>query len=225
MTARRPRVVVTGATGNVGVAVLRRAAAAGTHDLVGVCRHLPDAVPPFDAAAWHAADLAAPEAVGTLREAFAGADAVVHLAWIIQPEGDVAESARVNLDGTRAVLAAAAEAGVPQVVFMSSVAVYPETPGGVPVGEDGPRPGIAGSAYSEQKVRAEELLDRFEADRPETVVTRLRAGLIVQREAAREITGMFVGRLLPRPVVQALRRGVLPLVPLPTGLWVQLVHS
>ncbi|GAA4559047.1 NAD-dependent epimerase/dehydratase family protein [Pseudonocardia xishanensis] len=224
MPTTRPRVVVTGATGNVGVALLRRIAEAGTHDVVGVCRHLPDPVPPFDSADWTSVDLAAPEAPERLRATFAGADAVVHLAWLIQPEDDAEGSARVNLDGTRAVLDAVAATGVPHVVFMSSVAVYAESPGGVPVAEDGARPGIDGSEYSAQKVRAEVLLDEFEAAHPDTVVTRLRAGLIVQREAAQAITAEFLGRL-PGPVVRALRRGAVPLVPLPRGLFVQLVHS
>jgi len=219
------RVVVTGASGNVGVALLRHAAAAGTHDLVGVCRHPPDPVPPFDSADWTAVDLAADDAPATLRETFAGAAVVVHLAWLIEPEGDVEGSARINLDGTGAVLDAVAATGVSHVVFLSSVAVYAPAPGGVPVTEDGARPGIDGSAYSAQKVAAEDLLDRFEAEHPETVVTRLRAGLIVQREAAREITGPFVGRLLPPALVRALQNGRITPIPLPSGLSVQLVHA
>ena len=73
------RIVITGASGNVGTALLRRLAGAG-HDLVGVCRRPPGLVAPYDAATWHSLDLADDSAERELTEVFRGADAVVHLA-------------------------------------------------------------------------------------------------------------------------------------------------
>lgn len=84
------RIVVVGATGNVGTAVLRRLAAVradGDGDaagvrIVGVARRLPDLrAEPYAAAVWHAVDVGAADAVDQLTAVFQGADAVVHLAW------------------------------------------------------------------------------------------------------------------------------------------------
>ena len=61
---------------------------------------------------------------------FAGADAVIHLAWLIQPSRDDAELERVNVHGSRRVFEAAAEAGVPALVHASSVGVYSPGPEG-----------------------------------------------------------------------------------------------
>jgi nucleoside-diphosphate-sugar epimerase len=58
---------------------------------------------------------------------FAGADAVVHLAWATR-ETDRRRSERVNEDGTRAVLAAARRTGVPRFVFVSTVAAAADAP-------------------------------------------------------------------------------------------------
>jgi UDP-glucose 4-epimerase len=213
------RVVVTGATGNVGSALLRQL----DGDVVGIARHAPDRVPPFDRAEWVEVDLGAPDATEALAEACAGASALVHLAWAIQPDEHPDEAERTAQAGMRTVLDAVVAAGVPHLVFTSSTSVY--APARVPVGEDQPRTGIAGSTYSAQKNAAEDELDRFADEHPDVLVTRLRPGLIVQRAAARQFTRLFLGRLAPRPLLRLARRGLLPFVPVPAGLQVQLVHS
>ena len=78
------RIVITGASGNVGTALLRRLRGAG-HDLVGVCRRPPRPEPPYDAATWHRLDLADEAADRALADVVDGAAAVVHLAWGFQP--------------------------------------------------------------------------------------------------------------------------------------------
>jgi uncharacterized protein YbjT (DUF2867 family) len=75
------RVVITGASGNVGTALLRRLA--GHADLVGVARRRPPTVSPHDAAQWAQLDLSVSDAEDQLVPVLAGADAVVHLAWQI----------------------------------------------------------------------------------------------------------------------------------------------
>src|ERR687898_2102910 len=88
----RLRVVVTGATGNIGSAVVDRLAADPTvAEVVGVARRLPKDEPGTGHAGakvtYVAGDLA-DEDETALRQAFTGADAVVHLAWLFQPTHD-----------------------------------------------------------------------------------------------------------------------------------------
>lgn len=217
---------MTGASGNVGTGVLRALAAQlPDAEVVGVCRRPPtSSEPPYAGVRWHPVDLESPDAAADLEPAMRGADAVVHLAWAIQPVRDEERLHRVNVEGTRAVLRATAAAGVGQLVYASSLGVY--APGSTePVSEDWPDSGQRTSAYSRDKVTVERMLDVFERDNPATAVARFRPTLVVQREAASEIRSLFLGPLLPRPVLELLRRRVLPLLPLPAGLALQFVHA
>src|SRR3954449_7762471 len=167
------RVVVTGASGNVGTALLR--AVAADHpgwDVTGVARRRPPPVGPYPAAGWHPLDLADPGAEPALAELLRGADAVVHLAWAIQPAPAEPDQSRPTRAGSAHLLRAVAAAGVPHLVCLSSVAAYRPGPRRCRVAEGWPVSGVPGSAYSRQKAALERLLDRFEADRPATVVAR-----------------------------------------------------
>src|SRR5687768_17046911 len=113
------RVVVTGATGNVGTSLLP--ALAGDErvtEIVGLARRRPALQNPRTT--WVDADVV----TAPLAELFAGADAVVHLAWLIQPSRDEAALEAVNVTGTRRVFEAAAAAGVGTLVHASSVGAY-----------------------------------------------------------------------------------------------------
>jgi len=224
------RIVVVGATGNVGTAVLRRLAAehgrGAPVEIVGVARRLPDhRTEPYAAALWHAVDVGAPDAVERLAAVFQGSDAVVHLAWALQPTHDIPAQYRTNVTGTANVLEAVARAGVPQVVVASSVGTYRgvDVDGKrTPVDEDWPATGIPTATYSIHKAENEAALDRFAARHPDVVVTRLRPGLVFQRAAAAELRGLFLGHLVPMSIVRWIRWAVLPL-PLPFVF--QAVHA
>ena len=190
------RVVIVGATGNAGTALLRRLRNEPGIDLAGVVRRLPGKAEPYDVAEWHSCDIGAPGAQDRLTEIFAGADAVVHLAWQIQPSHDQRALYRTNVLGTLAVAAAAVRAGVPSLVFASSVGVYAPGPKHEYVRESWPRTGVIESSYSRHKVLVEKLLDRIEADHPTLRVVRLRPGLIFQRSSGTEIGRYFAGPLL-----------------------------
>ncbi|HEU5271445.1 MAG TPA: NAD-dependent epimerase/dehydratase family protein [Jatrophihabitans sp.] len=223
------RIVITGATGNVGTALLHVLAEqeAGRHQVVGISRRPPPAAPPYDQAEWLSADLATPESVEVLTEACTGADAVVHLAWLIQPSYDRELLRRTNQGGTARVIEAVRRAGVAHLVHFSSVGTYSAAQTAQPVAEDYPHDGVPSSPYSVDKAAAEELLDRFEAEPAEpgaaaTTVTRMRPGLILQAAAASEISRYF----LPRPVpTTLLHPAMLRLVPFPAGIAVQFVHA
>jgi nucleoside-diphosphate-sugar epimerase len=211
------RIVVTGATGNVGTSVVRALGADERVDeIVGIARRLPGWEPARTR--WVSADIARDD----LRPLFAGADAVIHLAWLIQPSRDGAELERVNVDGSRRVFEAAASAGVRTLVHASSVGAYSEGPKERAVDESWPRDGVPSSFYSRHKAAAERVLDAVEADNPQLRVVRLRPGLIFKREAGPEIRRLFAGPLLPAAL---LKPGRLPVLPLPDRLVLQCVHG
>lgn len=224
------RVVVVGASGNAGTGVLR-----ALHDapeiteVVGVSRRRPDLTSePFRGTGWVQRDVALGDGtrdgalVDDLAGVFAGADAVVHLAWLIQPNRDRALLRRTNVDGTRTVARAAAAAGVPQLVVASSVGSYAPVHDDVLRDESWTTSGVPTSHYSVDKVAQERVLDDVESAHPEMVVTRLRPALIFQPGAGAEIARYFLGPLVPR---RALRPGLLPVVPFPGGLRLQAVHA
>lgn len=211
------RIVITGVTGNTGTALVRALRRDGEeHEIVGIARRRPAREIP--GVSLHTADVAADPLAHLLR----GADAVVHLAWVIQPSRDESELWRVNVEGSRRVFEAAVAAGVPAIVHASSIGAYAPAPPGTVVDESFPATGIASSWYSRHKARAEALLDALEREHPEIRVVRLRPGLIFQRRAAEEIRRYFAGPLLPGVLA---RPGALPVLPLPAGLEVQAVHA
>src|SRR3954452_4400563 len=186
------RVVVTGATGNVGTSVLQALAAdPEVHEIVGIARRLPRWQNPLTR--WVAADVASDD----LGAAFAGADAVLHLALLIQPARDYAELERVNVEGSRRVFEAAAAAGVGALVHASSIGVYSPGPKDPPVDESWPREGVRSLFYARHKAACERMLDTIEAANPGMRVVRLRPGLIFKREAGPEIRRLFAGPFLP----------------------------
>ena len=187
------RIVITGASGNVGTATLLALGAEGRHQLVGVTRRTPPRVPPYSWAEWAPIDITDLDAAQRLQQAFAGADAVIHLAWLIQPSHDHEALRRTNQDGTAAVVDAAIAAGVPHLVHQSSIGTY--APGhGRTVDESWPATGIATSSYSVDKAAAERIVDR--AEEPLTL-TRVRPALIFQDAAASEVARYFLGPLVP----------------------------
>src|SRR3954471_7113397 len=154
------RIVVVGATGNVGTSVLRALADRADVEVVAVARRLPDARgrSAFRVADWVSADIARDDLVSIFR----GADVVVHLAWLIQPSRDVAMLERVNVGGSQRLFSAVVDAGVPPLVHASAVGACSAHPDNERVTEDWPTGGISSSYYSTQKARVESLLDRLE---------------------------------------------------------------
>jgi nucleoside-diphosphate-sugar epimerase len=211
------RIVVTGATGNVGTSVL---AALGRDpqvtEIVGLARRVPESLC-LPKVRWRRADVT----VTPLVPLFEGAEAVIHLAWAIQPSHDEGAMERVNVLGSRRVFEAAAEAGVGALVHASSVGVYSPGPKDREVDESWPTEGIPTSAYSRHKARVEHLLDDL-AGGSRMRVVRLRPGLIFKAAAASEIRRFFLGPLLPNLLV---RPRLIPFVPDVPGLRFQAVHA
>jgi len=211
------RVVVTGASGNAGTSLLRALADDDRVDeIVGLARRRPSREVPKTE--WRSADVERND----LETIFRDADCVVHLAWAIQPSHDLAALRRTNVDGSERVFRAVAEVGVPALVYASSVGAYSPGPKDRPVDESWPTEGTPTSFYSRHKAEVEALLDRFQAERPETRVVRLRPGLIFKRGPAEEQRRYFLGPLFPRLLA---RDGAIVFVPDIEGLRFQAVHS
>jgi UDP-glucose 4-epimerase len=210
-------VVVTGATGNVGTALLQALLDdPAVTRITGIARRTPAMRP--ERVTWMAADVAEADLV----PAFEGADAVVHLAWAIQPSHDRTALRRTNVDGSALVFDAAVRAGVPALVYASSVGAYSEGPKDAPVDETWPTGGTPGSFYAVDKAAVEGILDDVEAANPSLRVVRLRPGLIFSRRAASGVARLFLGALFPRALARPDR---IPMVPDIPGLRFQAVHS
>lgn len=141
-------VLVTGGTGLVGSRLLKRFVEAGiaTRGLVRAGKELPAGVEAVEG------DVLDPQ---TLPQALAGVTAVIHLAALFRTD-DEAEVWRVNLEGTRTLIAATLEhAPDARLVMASTGNVYgPEL--AHPAREDDPT--TATQAYPASKIQAEQLL-------------------------------------------------------------------
>jgi len=212
------RVVVTGASGNVGTSLLRALGADDAVDeILGLARRQPGGA--FPKTEWRTADVGRDDLVPLLR----GADCAVHLAWAIQPSHDLPALRRTNVDGSERVFRAVANAGVPALVYASSVGAYSPGPKDRKVDESWPTDGTPTSFYARHKAEVEALLDRFQLERPATRVVRLRPGLIFKRSSGEEQRRYFLGPLFPRLLA---RQAALAAVPdIGGGLRFQAVHT
>src|SRR3954467_12711407 len=209
------RVVVVGASGNVGTSGLHALVGdPGVDSVLGVARRLP-------AINFPQTDRAAPDITrDSLEPLFTAADAVVHLAWLIQPSRKLDVTRATNVDGTARVFRGVGRAGVGALGYASSVGAYSPGPKDRAVDESWPTGGIETSYYSRQKADVERILDRFESEHPQVRVVRLRPALIFKRESASEQRRLFAGPFFPRFLAK--RIAVVPDTP---RLRFQAVHS
>ncbi len=144
--------VVTGGTGVVGQALLKHLVGGNSATRVLVrdpAGAVPDGVEPVTGDV-----LVYP----SLERAFHGADLVFHVAGVNKMcVPDATEMYRVNVDGTRNVLRAAAAAGVRRVVYTSSAATIGEAPGTVGNEESAHREHFY-SHYERSKYEAEQVV-------------------------------------------------------------------
>src|ERR687894_2745986 len=221
------RVAVTGASGNVGTALLRRLAApgSGVAEVRGLARRQPPSTPPYDGVRWYLTDLGETRSEHELTRFLDGVDAVVHLAWALQPGRQPERLHRVNVEGTRRVARAAAGAGVGHFVHLSSLGAYAAGGGDRAVAEDWPATGIPSAQYSRDKSQAELVVREQLGSREGMTLTVVRPTLVLQPEASSEIGRYFLGPLL-FGAARLLPGSVARLLPLPLpSLRVQVVHA
>ena len=210
------RVVVVGGTGNIGTSLLRlleRDDAVGS--VVSVARR--PASLPLGKVEWVAADVAEDD----LADVFTDADAVVHLAFVLQPMRDEAAMRRINVDGTRRVVDAVVRARVPALLVSSTVGAYATAPKSRAVDESWPLGPPGGSPYARHSVEAEEILDELEG-RGGTRVVRFRIAVAWKREAATQSRRIFGGPFVPSTLA---RPSLVPVIPDIPRLRFQCVHT
>jgi UDP-glucose 4-epimerase len=125
----------------------------------------------FSKLKWVKRDIRDPE----LYKDMVGCDVLVHMAYIVMPLRKTETALEINIEGSKNVFKAAAQAGVPKIVYPSSCAAYgawPDNPEFIK--EDHPLRGMPNFYYSWSKAKVEEFLDGFEKKHPEMVITRLR---------------------------------------------------
>jgi UDP-glucose 4-epimerase len=211
------RVVVVGATGNIGTSVLRSLEnEEQVESILGIARRRPALrVPKTE---WAEADIVTDDLVPHFR----GADAVVLLAWLIQPSRDRNKLWMTNVEGSTRVIRAVKEAGVPALLYASSVGTYSPGPKDRRVDESWPTGGTPTSYYARHKAEVERRLNSFEREAPEVRVVRMRQALVFKREAATGIRRLFAGPLLPSILA---RPSLINLIPEIESLRGQVVHS
>jgi nucleoside-diphosphate-sugar epimerase len=211
------RVVVTGASGNVGSAVVQELARQPqVEEVVGVCRRAHGWRPA--GVRWVWADVAGDD----LSRHLTGADALIHLAWLFHPMRRPTVTWHANVEGTKRVLEAVAHSETPAVVVASSVGAYAARHDPEPVDESWPTDGVPQAAYSREKAYVERLLDLHERAHPELRVVRMRPAFIFQEAAATQQRRLFLGPFVPRSL---LRPGRVPVLPLPRDLLFQALHT
>jgi nucleoside-diphosphate-sugar epimerase len=217
-SARDLRVVVTGATGNVGTSVIEALTTDDRiADIVGLARRLPALERPKTT--FRAVDIT----TASLVDHFAGADVVIHLAWLFQPSHHPLVTWRANVLGSERVFDAVAAAGVPALVYASSVGAYSRH--FVPdrrVDETWPTHALPTAAYGREKAYNERMLDTFELRHPEVRVVRMRPAFIFRWSSGTEQRRLFLGPYVSRRLLQ---RGKLPLLPYPAAMRFQALHA
>lgn len=130
------------------------------------------------------------------RALVAGADVLVHAAAALPIQSSRVAIRSVNVEGTGVALAAALDAGVRRVVFVSSTAVY-GVPERHPIGEDDPLVGVGW--YGASKIEAEGLCASFARRGLETVVVRPKTFVGPERLGVFEILFDWIreGRRIP----------------------------
>jgi UDP-glucose 4-epimerase len=106
-------------------------------------------------------------------------DALVHLAFVLNPIRDEHRMYDIDVNGTDNVLEAASAAGIGQLLVASSTTAYgafPDNP--VPLTEDHPVRGLPGYEYARDKTEIDRLCQLWAARHPDRVMTIVRPTIV-----------------------------------------------
>jgi nucleoside-diphosphate-sugar epimerase len=219
-------VAVTGPTGTFGFGLVPLLQSEPrVQRMVGIARR------PFDPAAqgwtkmeYRQGDVREPAA---LQEAFAGADVVVHLAFMITGTASRETIRAINIDGTLNTFRAAAAAGAKRFVYASSVAAYgwhSDNPIGMT--EEWPTRPARRLFYGQEKAEVERLLAEESGRQPSLDLYVLRPPIVLGPNAvgAKEVLPGPLARLGPL-IGRLAGRSLVPLPTLVADLPVQFIHE
>ncbi|REK78893.1 NAD-dependent epimerase/dehydratase family protein [Rhodococcus erythropolis] len=187
--------LVTGGNGFLGTAVIDALIAQG---ITVVCADLTVKDTPDDRFRRVRADVCDPTELGRVFGQYRP-NVVIHLASIVNPgKNTTAEQEyRVDVDGTRNVLAACVEHGVGRIVVSSSGAAYGYHSDNPPwITEDVPVRGNDEFTYSRHKRLVEEMLAEYRVEHPELEQVVFRIGTILGESVDNQITALFDRRKL-----------------------------
>lgn len=227
MTRSHPlTVAVTGPTGTFGFGLLPSLEAEpSVGAVVGVARR------PFDPAAhgWDKMTYRRGDVrdQGALETAFAGADVVVHLAFLITGAASPASIREINVEGTLNAYRAASAVGARRFVYASSVAAYgfhADNP--TEIDEDWPTRPAAHLFYAQEKAELEQLLDQEAAGQTGPDRYLLRPPIVLGPHVVGG-KGDLLARLLPvgRQVSAAARSLPVPIPLLAPNVPMQFIHE
>ena len=169
------RLLITGATGGLGLALVEAAQARGD-EVIATGRSLTP-LPRIRAsgAAFIAADLAEPET--DLRSLVRGCDSVIHAAALSASWGPREAFERINVGATAALLAAARAEGCGRFVFVSSPSIFASFRDRIGIRADAPPAQPPLNDYARTKLAAEDLV--LAANGPAMTTTAVRPRAIV----------------------------------------------
>ncbi len=188
------RIAVTGSSGYVGTNLIRRLASEDRVEAVLAVDVRPPAFT-YPATVTHA-DHDVRDSLDALFTDFAP-DAVVHLAFVLEPGRDRASVRDVDLTGTANALSATAASGVGYFLYFGSTTIYgPHRDNPEWLTEDStPRP-LPGFQYALDKLDAERLISDFSVSHPEIRVGVLRGCPVMGPTADNFVSRAFAKRVL-----------------------------
>src|SRR5918994_3333426 len=172
------RYVITGGSGYIGSRLVDLLARREDTERIVIC----DLAPPAayrPKTSFERVDVRDRDAVRAVLER-SGADALIHLAFILNPSHDEHLMYDVDVNGTHNVLEAAAAAGTGQVLVASSSTAYgafPDNP--VPLTEDDPVRGVAGFSYARDKTESDRICQLWAARYPDRMMTIVRPPIVL----------------------------------------------
>jgi 2-alkyl-3-oxoalkanoate reductase len=170
------RVCVTGGTGFVGRALVRRLLAEGVQ-----VRVLARPSPGADELEAKGAEVVRGDLSDSaaIEQAVEGVEIVYHTAAKVEGPGSRDQFIEMNVGGTERVLAASLRARARRVVYLSSIAVYGLTEADAAINEDTPFDDVPEERdfYAQSKIRADRLAMKFGED-SEMAITILRPGVV-----------------------------------------------
>lgn len=172
------RYVITGGAGYIGSRLVELLSRREDTDQIVICDLAPPRGPYLPKTEFERVDVRDGAAVHAVLERVRP-DALVHLAFILNPSHDEDFMYDVDVNGTHNVLAAASSAGVGQVLVTSSSTAYgafPDNP--VPITEEHPVRGVPVFSYARDKTESDRLCQLWAERHPERTMTIVRPCIV-----------------------------------------------